>query len=65
MATGVDHAVTPDEGTGAENAVAADLGMVADEGAEFAQTGGDRALGCVDGHGRLVEAHIRENDACT
>jgi len=63
LAAWVDHAVTPDEGTGAENAVAADLGMVADEGAKFAKAGGDGTFGCVDGHGRLVEAHIRENDA--
>ena len=65
LAAGVDHAVPPHEGTGAENAVATDLGMVADEGTEFPEAGGDGALGCVDGHGRLVEAHIRENDACT
>ena len=58
LAAGVDHAVPPDEGPGAENAVATDLGMVADEGAKFAKAGGDGTLGCVDGHRRLVEAHI-------
>jgi hypothetical protein len=45
LASGVDHAVPPDEGPGAENAVATDLGMVADEGAKFPEAGGDRALG--------------------
>ena len=63
LAAGVDHAVPPDEGPRAENAVTTDLGMVSDEGAEFPEASGDGALGCVDGHGRLVEAHIRENDA--
>jgi len=63
LAAGIDHAVPPDEGPWAENAVATDLGMVADEGAKFPEAGGDGALGCVDGYGRLVEAHIRENDA--
>jgi len=63
LAAGVDDAIPPDERPGAENAVATDLGMVADEGAEFAEASGDRALGCEDGHGRLVEAHIRKNDA--
>jgi hypothetical protein len=63
LAAGIYHAVPPDERPRAENAVATDLGMVADEGAEFPETGGDGALGCVDGYWRLVEAHIRENDA--
>ncbi len=63
MAAGIDYAVASDEGPRAENAVAADLGVVADESAEFSEAGGDGALGCVDGHWCLVEAHIRENDA--
>ena len=63
LAAGVDHAAPPDEGTRAENAVATDLGMVADEGAKFAKAGGDNALRGVDGDRRFIEAHIRENDS--
>ena len=65
LAAGVDHAIPPDEGPGAENAVATNLRMVADEGAEFAKAGGDNALRCVDGDRRFIEAHIRENDSCS
>ena len=63
MAARVDYAVSPDERPRAEHAVATDLGMVADEGAKFAKAGGYRPCLGVDGDRRLVEAHIRENDA--
>ena len=38
LAAGIYHAVPPYEGTRAENAVAADFGVVANEGAEFPET---------------------------
>jgi hypothetical protein len=38
LATRIDHAVPPDERPWAENAVAADFGVVANEGAEFPET---------------------------
>lgn len=64
LAAGVDDAISADERTRAEDAVAADLCMVANEGPELAEASGYGFLGGVNFYEGLVESHIGKNNSC-
>ncbi len=64
LGAGIDNGATANDGTGGEHTIASDLGVVADDGTELAQSGGKGpAIGAEDGDLGVVEFDIRENDA--
>jgi len=63
LGAGIHEGVAADDGAGGEDRVAADLRAVADDGAKFAEAGGDHAAVVGDGDLRVIEADIGEDDA--
>ena len=63
LAAGVDHGLASDQRSGTQNTIAADLGLVADDGSKLAQASGDAASRAVNADDFLVESHIGKDHA--
>jgi hypothetical protein len=61
---GVNHAIAADNRAGIDYRVAADLGSIADDCAEFSQAGGNLAVRYAQSNFGVIEFDVRENYAC-
>src|SRR4249919_2006776 len=60
---GINHAIASDNRAGIDDRIAADLGSVADDCAEFSQAGGNVAIWRAHHDFSMIEFHVRENHA--
>jgi hypothetical protein len=56
---GINDAISADDGTGIKHGIATDLGPVANNGAEFGQSGRDGVVGSNDRNFAMIEFYIR------
>src|SRR5207248_7623215 len=56
---GINDAISADDGTGIKHGIATDLGPVANNGAEFGQSGRDGVVGGNDRNFAMIEFYIR------
>src|SRR5438045_6107623 len=56
---GINDAISADDGTGIKHRIATDLGPVANNGAEFGQSGRDGVVGGNDRNFAMIEFYIR------
>ena len=56
--TGLNHAISADDRTGVDDRIAANLGSLADDRAEFFQASGDTAVGCDYRDLAMIEFHV-------
>src|SRR5947207_5809297 len=60
----INHAIVAQDRARVNYGVAANLRSIADDRAEFCQSGCDIAVGCNDGNIAMIEFYVRENHAC-
>src|SRR5262245_58243265 len=64
VCAGIDDAASSDDGARADDRIAADLSMISDHGAEFAQAGCQSLVALSHDDLLAVEPHVAQDHAC-